>query len=140
VRASSPHQILGELVARIESHPAHEGVHHATGPDYPGQHASHHELLDQRLKARCRGEESELLDAFGPGHDDPTVGYALDRIDTPVIAINPGFKPTDEASFGRRGVELRVIGGVGHFLMMEAPDELNNELQAILNGPLPTRT
>jgi hypothetical protein len=70
---------------------------------------------------------------------DPTVGDALDRIHAPVFAVNPDFKPTDETSFREHGVELRLICGVGHFLMMEASDELNTELVNILNGTLQTR-
>ena len=70
---------------------------------------------------------------------DPTVGDALSQIRVPVFAINPDFKPIDQQSFERHGVDLRLIGGVGHFLMMEAPDELNSELEDILNGPLQSR-
>jgi pimeloyl-ACP methyl ester carboxylesterase len=71
---------------------------------------------------------------------DRTVTSALRRIDAPVFAINPDFKASDEASFSRHGVQLRFIEGVGHFLMMEAPDTLNDELQRIINGPLRTST
>jgi pimeloyl-ACP methyl ester carboxylesterase len=71
---------------------------------------------------------------------DPTVVDALTQIRAPVFAINPDFKPIDQASFQRHGVDLRLIGGVGHFLMMEAPDELNIELQNILNDQLQERT
>lgn len=71
---------------------------------------------------------------------DPTVAGAVDGLDAPVFAINPDFKPTDEASFSRHGVELRLVPGAGHFLMMEAADELNNELHLILNSPILTRT
>lgn len=91
-------------------------------------------------KAKTRGVERTMGLLTSMFQHDPTVGNALDRIDAPVYAINPDFKPTDEASFRRHGVELRLIHGVGHFLMMEAPDELNSQLQAILNGPLRTRT
>lgn len=71
---------------------------------------------------------------------DPTVADALHRLETPVFAVNPDFKPIDRTSFSRHNVELKLIAGVGHFLMMEAPDKLNNELQLILDGPLHSRT
>ena len=86
-------------------------------------------------KAKTRGAERTLGLLTSMFQHDPTVGDALGRIEVPVYAINPDFKPTDETSFRRHGVELRIISGVGHFLMMEAPDELNSELQDILNDP-----
>lgn len=71
------------------------------------------------------GHERDLLDG-------------LDRINAPVFAINPDFKPTDAASLARHGVELRVIEGVGHYTMMEGAVEFNRVLTDILEGLLPT--
>jgi len=91
-------------------------------------------------KAKSRDPERVLGLLKSMFQHDATVVEALARIDAPVFAINPDFKPTDGASFTRHGVELRLIGGAGHFLMMEAPDALNNELQILLSGPLQPRT
>jgi pimeloyl-ACP methyl ester carboxylesterase len=57
---------------------------------------------------------------------------ALAHIDAPVFAVNPDFKSNDEASFARHGVEFRIIPGVGHFVMLEAPEAFNAELTDIL--------
>ena len=57
---------------------------------------------------------------------------ALSRIDVPVFAINPDFKPNDEASFARNAVELRIIPGVGHFVMLEDPETFTPELADII--------
>ena len=90
-------------------------------------------------KARALDPERTLGLLTSMFRHDPTVADALDHLNAPVVAINPDFKPTDEASFSRHGVGLRLISGVGHFLMMEAADELNNELQHLLNGRIRTR-
>lgn len=91
-------------------------------------------------KARACDPERVLAQLTSMFRHDRTVAETLSRIDAPVFAINPDFKPSDEASFSRHGVELRIINGVGHFLMMEAPDALNRELQLILSGPVQIRT
>lgn len=91
-------------------------------------------------KARTKNPERTMGLLTSMFRHDPTVGDALERIEAPAFAINPDLKPTDETSLKRHGVELRLIADVGHFLMMEAPDELNHELQDILTGPIQTRT
>jgi pimeloyl-ACP methyl ester carboxylesterase len=56
----------------------------------------------------------------------------LQELKLPVIAINPDNAPTDTASMRRFGVEVVVMRGVGHFMMMEDPERLNGLLmQAI---------
>ncbi len=91
-------------------------------------------------KAKTRDPQRvlELLESMF--RHDKSVADAVQRIDAPVYAINPDFKASDESSFSRYGVELRLIEGVGHFLMMEAPDRLNNELQRIIGETLRSRT
>ena len=91
-------------------------------------------------KARARDPERTLGLVTAMFQHDRTVAEALTHLDAPVVAINPTFKPIDEESFRRHGVDLKLINGVGHFLMMEAPSALNNQLQQLLDGPLQTRT
>jgi len=67
-------------------------------------------------------------------HHEPALLNALSRIDATVFAINPDFKSNDGASFARHGVHLRVIQGVGHYTMMEAPEAFNEMLAAIVDG------
>lgn len=66
-------------------------------------------------------------------HEHALLG-ALAKLDAPVFAINPDFKPNETDSLARHGVQLRVIKGVGHYTMMEAPDAFNVELAEILAG------
>ena len=61
-----------------------------------------------------------------------SVAEALTHINVPVFAVNSNFKPNDKASFARHGVELRIVSGVGHFIMLEDPESFNTELDDIL--------
>jgi pimeloyl-ACP methyl ester carboxylesterase len=56
----------------------------------------------------------------------------LEELKLPVIAINPESSRTDRASMERYGVEVVEMPGVGHFLMMEAPDRFNPILRETL--------
>ena len=57
---------------------------------------------------------------------------ALPRLHAPVVAINPDYRPTDEASLGRYGVEVVIAADVGHFLMLEDPKQFNRLLAGVL--------
>jgi pimeloyl-ACP methyl ester carboxylesterase len=56
---------------------------------------------------------------------DAKVPVLLQELKLPVIAINPDNSPSDSASLARHGVQLVVLSGVGHFLMMEDPQRFN---------------
>jgi len=58
---------------------------------------------------------------------------SLNELKLPVIAINPDNSPTDVASMNRHGVEVVVMPGVGHFVMMEDPPRLNALLSAAID-------
>ena len=62
----------------------------------------------------------------------PAMLAALGHIAAPIVAINPA--PTDVDSMRRHGVEPVVLEGVGHFLMLEAPDRFNPVLAAALES------
>jgi pimeloyl-ACP methyl ester carboxylesterase len=62
----------------------------------------------------------------------PAILAALPHIAAPKVAINPGIGPTDADSMRHHGVEPIVLDGVGHFLMLEAPDRFNPVLAAAL--------
>src|SRR5687767_9039228 len=57
---------------------------------------------------------------------------ALPSLHVPVVAINPDYRPTDEASLQEYGVETVVASGIGHFLMLEDPAQFNRLLGGIL--------
>ena len=71
-----------------------------------------------------------------------SIGYALNRhppiiaalaeLSAPVVAINPDVAPTDVESLRRHGVEPIILHGVGHFSMLEDPDQFNRVLVATL--------
>ena len=67
-----------------------------------------------------------------------SIGYALNRhppiiaalaeLSVSIVAINPDVAPTDIESLRRHGVETIVLNGVGHFLMLEDPNQFNAAL------------
>jgi pimeloyl-ACP methyl ester carboxylesterase len=58
--------------------------------------------------------------------------HTLQALKLPVIAINPDNAPTDTASLRRYGVDVMIIPGVGHFVMMEDPARFNPILEAAI--------
>ena len=63
---------------------------------------------------------------------DREIPKALRDLHLPVVAINPDNRPTDLASMKRNGVEVVIMPGVGHFLMMEDPERFNGLLEAAI--------
>lgn len=62
-----------------------------------------------------------------------TITKTLSELRLPVIAINPDDTPTDLASMQANGVEVIIMTGVGHFLMLEEPDRFNQILLDAIN-------
>jgi pimeloyl-ACP methyl ester carboxylesterase len=50
---------------------------------------------------------------------------ALPELKLPLIAINPDYRPTHFESMKRFGIDVVLMPGVGHFLMMENPEGFN---------------
>ena len=63
-----------------------------------------------------------------PVSNDDAILAALRELQAPVVAINPDYRPTDIGALRRHGVELVLMPGVGHFLMLEDPDTFNRLL------------
>ena len=64
----------------------------------------------------------------------PALLAALEHIAAPIVAINPGTGPTDVDSMRHHGVEPVVLENVGHFPMLEDPDQFNPVLAAALGS------
>jgi pimeloyl-ACP methyl ester carboxylesterase len=58
----------------------------------------------------------------------------LRTLRAPIVAINPGYRPTDEASLLRFGVRAVIIPDVGHMLMLEDPERFNATLGEVVAG------
>jgi pimeloyl-ACP methyl ester carboxylesterase len=56
----------------------------------------------------------------------------LGELKLPVIAINDNRRATDVPSMKQYGVEVMVMLGVGHFMMMEDPGKFNEVLQTAI--------
>ncbi len=63
---------------------------------------------------------------------DREVTRALQELSLPVVAINPGDRPTDIESMARFGVDVVLMPGVGHFLMMEDSARFNPLLREVI--------
>ena len=63
---------------------------------------------------------------------EPAIMAALAEIAAPIVAINPDIAPTDTESMRRHGIEPIVLKDVGHFLMIEDPEQFNPVLGATL--------
>jgi pimeloyl-ACP methyl ester carboxylesterase len=88
----------------------------------------------EEVAAKARGADpTRTIDVLVAKLDnEPALLDGLSKIDAPVFAINPSFKPNDEPSFEAHNIELTVINDVGHFVMMEDPDRFNQALSLIL--------
>jgi pimeloyl-ACP methyl ester carboxylesterase len=53
----------------------------------------------------------------------------LRGLQAPVVAINSDYRPNDLAAAKNCGVEIRLMSGTGHFVMMEDPDTFNRLLE-----------
>lgn len=63
-----------------------------------------------------------------------TVTEPLHELEVPVVAINPADPPTDVASMERYGVDVVLMPGAGHFMMMENPEGFNLILSEVVGG------
>jgi pimeloyl-ACP methyl ester carboxylesterase len=64
--------------------------------------------------------------------NEGAVMAALPRLAAPVVAINSDHERTDAVSLGEYGVETVIASGVGHFPMLEDPDQFNRLLADVL--------
>ena len=60
------------------------------------------------------------------------ITHDLEQIKLPVVALNPDNEPTDVESMQRYGVEVLIMEGVGHFLMLEDPVRFNEILNTAI--------
>jgi pimeloyl-ACP methyl ester carboxylesterase len=68
-----------------------------------------------------------LYHAFSYSRQMP---HTLEELKLPVIAINSDNAPTDIASMEHYGVKVMIMQHVGHFVMMEDPEQFNHLLRA----------
>jgi pimeloyl-ACP methyl ester carboxylesterase len=62
------------------------------------------------------------------------ISKSLSMLKLPVIAINPDNSPTDFESMKHYGVEVMIMPGFGHFLMMENPKRFNDVLKKAIDS------
>lgn len=59
---------------------------------------------------------------------------ALRDCDVPVYAINAAAQATDLDAAKEYGIDVRMLKGVGHFVMMEDVEGFNRELRRIVDA------
>ena len=100
-------------------------------------------LMQQVETDMCAGPQEvglALLDAF-PGFD---AARELEKLKVPVRAINAGDRPTSLEKNRQHAADYDavIMEGVGHFPMLEKPDEFNRLLrqavESIESAPAPT--
>lgn len=60
---------------------------------------------------------------------DADLKAGLQAMQSPFVLINADDPPTDLAAAGRYGLTVRLMSGVGHFVMMEDPETFNHLLE-----------
>lgn len=87
----------------------------------------HAEALISAIVACPAQVGTEALEsAMGNGRN---LRAGLDEISAPIELINsPHWQPTNVEGARRRGIDVRVLAGVGHFVMLDDSDGLNQLL------------
>ena len=60
------------------------------------------------------------------------ITHDFEHLKLPVIALNPDNEPTDVESMRSHGVNVTIMRGVGHFLMMEDSNRFNELLETAI--------
>lgn len=90
-------------------------------------------LVDHVARGMVAAPQEAALGSIGYAlNRHPPIIAALAEVSAPVVAINPDVSPTDVESLRRHGVEPIILTGVGHFSMLEDPDQFNPVLGATL--------
>lgn len=91
--------------------------------------------------ARSRANHTQRMARSGDGVAIAYATYGVGGAEAPAVVLVHGWagdrtfptcKPTDVDSMRRHGVEPIVLEGVGHFLMIEDPEQFNPVLAATL--------
>lgn len=66
--------------------------------------------------------------------NDRVVPSELEKLDLPVVSLNPAGSNPDVESLQQHGVEVILVPDVGHFMMMENPEVFNDILLNVVQG------
>lgn len=127
-------EMMNQLIANLRGPKYRESIDQMFGMMFGGGLSAE---TQQRIKASTANTPQYVLVSAFEGMADPVI-WGEDKINVPVLAImakNPFFPPNVEESF--RGIapkmEFHMWDGVGHFLMMEKPNEFNAAVIAWLD-------
>jgi pimeloyl-ACP methyl ester carboxylesterase len=127
---------------------SHEKVEAFVKPfraDFPGQvrafigtaftSTSDPTLVEWVISDMASAPPAIALDALAHafGNEGPVID-ALPRISAPLVQISPDYEPTDVESLRSHGIRSVVMSKVGHFLMLEDPDQFNRVLEQVVES------
>ncbi len=91
------------------------------------------ELVDFVVSDMSAAPPPIAVDALRHSISNPgAILRALPLLPAPLVAINPGYRPTDVEGLAEHGVRTVVMPDVGHFLMMEDPGRFNDLLAQVV--------
>ena len=67
------------------------------------------------------------------GNEGPAIA-ALAKLSVPLVEINADYEPIDEASLRKHGITPVLMTTVGHFVMLEDPDQFNRVLADVIDS------
>ncbi|MGH9154094.1 MAG: alpha/beta fold hydrolase [Acidimicrobiales bacterium] len=92
-------------------------------------------LVDHVARSMVAAPREASLGSIGHAlNRHPPIIAVLAELSAPVVAMNPDVSPTDAESMRGHGVEPIILTGVGHFSMLEDPDQFNPLLAATLTS------
>ena len=92
-------------------------------------------LVDHVARSMVEAPRAATLGSIGYAlNRHPPIIAALAELSAPVVAINPDVSPTDIEALRGHGVEPIILTGVGHFPMLEDPDQFNPVLFSTLDS------
>jgi pimeloyl-ACP methyl ester carboxylesterase len=91
-------------------------------------------LLRERVAADMSSAPPEISVACLENFFRYDLRQGLSDLDVPVGALNTAKYPTDLEALraAAPGFQLKIMDGVGHFLMQENPEEFNQALNALI--------
>jgi pimeloyl-ACP methyl ester carboxylesterase len=60
------------------------------------------------------------------------ITHDLEKLKLPVVSFNPDDTPTDKDAMRAQGVDVAIMPGVGHFMMLEDPKTFNELLEKLI--------
>ena len=91
------------------------------------------QVLNDVAEMRTDVGLAEMEDLFSPGRVRRT-SEILPMVTAPISVIAPDWRPFDVDIARRRGIEVKLVSGTGHWIQMELPETLNAFIERKVAG------